>query len=68
MSEFEKDYYFMLSPNNIVERCDSMLCSGDIVENTIKRKKAEQKQNIKDEDINKALSNFYDFVSNIKKF
>ena len=68
MSEFEKDYYFMMGPNNIIERCDSMLCSGDVVENSIKRKKAEQKEKIKEEDINKALTSFYDFVSNIQKY
>ena len=68
MSEFEKDYYFMMGPSNVIERCDSMICSGDVVENTIKRKKAAQKEKIKEEDIVKALSTFYDFVSNIQKY
>lgn len=68
MSEFEKDYYFMMGPSNVIERSDSMLCSGDVVENAIKRKKAEQNKKIKEENINKALSTFYDFVSNIQKY
>ena len=68
MSEYEKDYYFMMGPSNVIERCDSMLCSGDVLENSIKRKKAEQSKKIKEEDINKALSTFYDFVSNIQKY
>lgn len=58
----------MMGPSNIIERSDSMLCSGDVVENAIKRKKAEQKGKIKEEDINKALTTFYDFVSNIQKY
>ena len=68
MSEFEKDYYFMMGPSNVIERCDSMICSGDVVENAIKRKKAAQQEKIKEEDIVKALSTFYDFVSNIQKY
>ena len=68
MSEFEKDYYFILNANNVVERCDSMLCSGDVVENSIKRKKAEQNTKIKLDDVKQALSNFYDFVYKIKDF
>ena len=68
MSEFEKDYYFMMGPSNVIERSDSMLCSGDVVENAIKRKKAEQNKKIKEEDIIKALTTFYDFVSNIQKY
>ena len=68
MSEFEKDYYFILNSNNVVDRCDSMLCSGDVVENSIKRKKAEENTKIKGDDIKQALSNFYDFVYKIKDF
>ena len=66
-SEFEKDYYFMLNPQNLVYKADSMLCSGDIVENYIRRKE----ENIKkytDEEKFKALYDFYNFVENIKNY
>ena len=68
MSEFEKDYYFMVNNKNIVYRADSMLCSGDIVENSIKRKNREKNNKITEEQLKQALSDFYDFVFNIKKY
>lgn len=68
MSEFEKDYYFMMNKDNLIYRADSMLCSGDIVENSIKRKQKEITLNIKQEDINNALAKFYDFVDKIKEY
>lgn len=67
MNEFEKDYYFMMNKDYYVYKADSMLCSGDIVENSIERKK-KGNLNIKEEDMKKALSEFYDFVDNIKKY
>ena len=73
MSEFEKDYYFLINSQNLVYKSDSMLCSGDIVENNIKKRNEEEKDKkenkiYSEEDKNKALANFYDFVLNIKNY
>ena len=68
MSEFEKDYYFMINPKNVVYRADSMLCSGDIVENSIRRKNKEKNNKITEDQLKQALSDFYDFVFNIRKY
>ena len=65
-SEFEKDYYFTMNKENIVYKADSMLCSGDIVENTIQRNK-DKKEYSKEEKI-KALYDFYNFVHDIKNY
>ena len=37
-----KKYYFHMTYDHVIYRADDMLCSGDIIENTIKRKKEEQ--------------------------
>ena len=67
MSEFEKDYYFMLNKDNVIYKADSMLCSGDIIENYIHRKPQEN-INIEEKVRDKALCKFYDFVDKIKEF
>ena len=66
-SEFEKDYYFMINPQNLVFKADSMLCSGDIVENYIARKE-EVNKTYSDKEKFKALYDFYNFVCNIKNY
>ena len=65
-SEFEKDYYFMLNTKNIVYKADSMLCSGDIVENHIRRK--EDVKEYSEEEKIQALYDFYNFVENIQNY
>ena len=65
-SEFEKDYYFIMNKENIVTKSDSMLCSGDIVENCIYRNK-NKKEYTQEEKI-KALYDFYNFVHDIKNY
>ena len=65
-SEFEKDYYFIMNKENIVTKSDSMLCSGDIVENCIYRYKNEK--DYSQEEKIKALYDFYNFVHDIKNY
>ena len=65
-SEFEKDYYFIMNKENIVTKSDSMLCSGDIVENCIYRNK--NKKDYSQEEKIKALYDFYNFVHDIKNY
>ena len=65
-SEFEKDYYFIMNKENIVTKSDSMLCSGDIVENCIYRNKNEK--DYSQEEKIKALYDFYNFVHDIKNY
>ena len=68
-----KSFYFHLNSDNEIYKTDDMLCSGDIIENAIKRKKNEdiEKNKNKEELIkerNKAFMICYDFLKNIKKY
>ena len=76
-SDYGKNYYFHLTPDNKIYRADDMLCSGDIIENTIKRKKYEKdlektnkdkspQQLVKER--NEAFTTFYTFLKNIKDY
>ena len=73
INDLGKNYYFMMKSDNVIYEADSMLCSGDIVENSIRKKhkeledKKKKKEDLEKERI-KAISNFYDFIINIDKF
>ena len=41
-NDLGKNYYFHMTYDHVIYRADDMLCSGDIIENAIKRKKQEQ--------------------------
>jgi hypothetical protein len=55
-----------MNKENIVTKSDSMLCSGDIVENCIYRNK--NKKDYSQEEKIKALYDFYNFVHDIKNY
>ena len=65
-SEFDEDYYFLMNKENIVYKADSMLRSGDIIENSIQRYK-DRKEFSQEEKV-KALYDFYNFVHDIKNY
>ena len=71
------NYYFHMNSDHVIYRADDLLCSGDIIENSIKRKKAEKKR--KEMNINKtqqqltkerneAFLTFFNFLKNIKDY
>ena len=74
INDLGKNYYFMMKSDNVIYEADSMLCSGDIVENSIKKKKKEEEENQKlsKEELNKerikAISDFCDLIKNINKY
>ena len=75
--DYGKNYYFHLNANHEVYRVDDMLCSGDIIENNIKRKKKLKEINEKNKDKTKeqldkerdeAFITYYTFLKNIKNY
>lgn len=73
INDLGKNYYFMMKSDNIIYEADSMLCSGDILENSIRKKKKEEENKKKsNEELTneriKAISDFCDFIKNIEKF
>ena len=78
-NDIGKNYYFHMNSNHVIYRADNMLCSGDIIENSIKRKKKEKEENEKNKKLNKtqeqlinerneAFFTFYNFLKNIKDY
>jgi hypothetical protein len=78
-NDYGKNYYFHMNSNHEIYRADDMLCSGDIIENSIKRKKKEKEENEKNKALNKtkeqlmnekneAFFTFYNFLKNIKDY
>ena len=73
-NDLGKSFYFYINSKNVIYEADNMLCSGDIIENSIKRKKREidlnknktQKQLIGER--NEAFLIFYNFLKNIKNY
>ena len=76
-NDLGKNFFFHMNSNNVIYRADDMLCSGDIIENSIKRKKSEKleleanrnktpQQLIKER--NDAFYTFYSFLKNIKDY
>ena len=74
-NDLGKNYYFHMNSDHVIYRADDMLCSGDIIENSIKRKrreKEEKKLNKTEEQIikerNEAFLTYYNFLKNIKDY
>ena len=76
-NDFGKNFYFHMNGNHEIYRADDMLCSGDIIENSISRKNKEKEE----EKINKnktpqqlinerneAFYIFYNFLKHIKDY
>ena len=73
INDLGKNYYFMMKQDYVIYEADSMLCSGDILENSIRRKyKEEEDKKKSNEELTneriKAISDFVDFIKNIDKF
>ena len=78
-NDLGKNYFFHMNADNVIYRADDMLCSGDIIENSIKRKKEELDQKAKnftlmktDEQLirerNEAFLTFWNFLKNIRQY
>ena len=78
-NDLGKNFYFHMNSNHEIYRADDMLCSGDIIENTIKRKKAEKQKKEQDLALNKtekeliaerneAFATFFNFLKHIKDY
>lgn len=78
-NDLGKSYFFHMNSNHEIYRADDMLCSGDIIENSIKRKKQEKELNKKNQELNKtkeqlkeernkAFWTFFQFLKDIKKY
>ena len=78
-NDLGKNYYFHMTYDHVIYRADDMLCSGDIIENAIKRKKEEQVEKGKnlilgktDEQLikerNEAFLEFFNFLKHIKDY
>ena len=78
-NDLGKNYYFHMTADHVIYRADDMLCSGDIIENSIKRKKQElveqsanlmlgktKEQIIKER--NETFLAFFNFLKNIKDY
>ena len=78
-NDLGKNFYFHMSYDHVIYRADDMLCSGDIIENAIKRKKEEKEENIINitynktkqqliKERNEAFWNFFNFLKHIKDY
>ena len=78
-NDLGKNFYFHMTYDHVIYRADDMLCSGDIIENTIKRKKDEQVEMTKNllsmktneqlkRERNEAFLTFYNFLKNLKQY
>ena len=78
-NDLGKNFYFHMNSNHEIYRADDMLCSGDIIENAIKRKKAEKQKKELDlllgktkqqliAERNEAFFTFFNFLKNIKDY
>ena len=73
-NDFGKNFYFHMNYNHEIYRADDMLCSGDIIENSINRKNKEKELN-KNKTLqhlinerNEAFYIFYNFLKHIKDY
>ena len=76
-NDLGKNFYFHMNSNHVIYRADDMLCSGDIIENSIKRKKKEKEnkelnKNKTEAQIlterNEAFLTFWHFITHIKDY
>ena len=76
-NDYGKNFFFHLNSDNMIYRADDMLCSGDIIENSIKRKKKEKEEKEKNrnktkqqliDERNEAFFTFWNFLKNIKDY
>ena len=78
-NDLGKNFYFHMNADHVIYRADDMLCSGDIIKNSIARKKKEKEENFlnsaynksKDQLIkerNEAFLTFFNFLKNLKQY
>ena len=78
-NDLGKNFYFHMNADHIIYRADDMLCSGDIIENSIARKKKEKEENFLNSAYNKtkeqlirerneAFLTFFNFLKNLKQY
>ena len=76
-NDLGKSYYFHMNSKHEIYRADDMLCSGDLIENSIKRKKKEKEDNERNKNKTpeqlanekyEAFYNFYNFLKHIKDY
>ena len=76
-NDLGKNFFFHMNSNHVIYRADDMLCSGDIIENSIKRKKKEKQDKERNAnkteaqlltERNEAFLTFFNFLKNIKDY
>ena len=78
-NDLGKNFYFHMNADHVIYRADDMLCSGDIIENSIARKKREKGENLLNLALNKskeqlirerneAFLTFFNFLKNLKQY